>query len=446
MQLAVPLDYESAVKFMFEQLPMFSKTGADALNPKLDKIIKLCNSIGNPERQFKSIHIAGTNGKGSTSHILAACLQEAGYKTGLYTSPHLIDLRERIRINGALLNKALLTTFINSFWATIQEVQPSYFELNVALAFWAFAQEGVDIAVIETGLGGKWDSTNIITPEVSVITNISLDHTHILGNSIAEIAGEKAGIIKPKKPVIIGLSQDETAAVFSRQAILNQTQLTYADIMFEGAIVHTSAESQTIKFVDTRNYNIIEVTTDLLGSFQVDNLKTALATVVTLEQLGWKVGIDTFRKAAARVKTLTGLRGRWEFIRTRPLTIADVAHNPNGISMIVRQLQHPDLNQKKQHIIIGFVADKDVKEALSLLPQNATYYFTQARIPRALMAEDLKKFATELNLEGNTYPTVSEAITQALKNCDDEDLLLITGSFFIVGEALEFLDNKNKTI
>lgn len=446
MQLAVPLDYESAVKFMFEQLPMFSKTGADALNPKLDKIIKLCNSIGNPEQQFKSIHIAGTNGKGSTSHILAACLQEAGYKTGLYTSPHLVDLRERIRINGALLDPALLTTFINSFWTIIQEVQPSYFELNVALAFWAFAQKGVDVAVIETGLGGKWDSTNIITPEVSVITNISLDHTHILGNSIAEIAGEKAGIIKPKKPVIIGLSQDETAAVFSRQAILNQTQLTYADIMFEGAIVRTDAESQTIKFVDTRNYNIIEITTDLLGSFQVDNLKTALATIVTLEQLGWKVDIDIFRKAAAQVKTLTGLRGRWEFIRTQPLTIADVAHNPNGISMIVRQLQHPDLNHKKQHIIIGFVADKDVKEALSLLPQNATYYFTQARIPRALMAEDLKKFAAELNLEGNTYPTVSEAITQALKNCDDEDLLLITGSFFIVGEALEFLDNKNKTI
>ncbi len=444
MQLTVPLNYESAVKFMFEQLPMFSKTGADALNPKLDKIIKLCNSIGNPEQQFKSVHIAGTNGKGSTSHILAACLQEAGYKTGLYTSPHLIDLRERIRINGELLDKDLLTTFINSFWAIIQEVQPSYFELNVALAFWAFAREGVDIAIIETGLGGKWDSTNIIIPEVSVITNISLDHTNILGNSIAEIAGEKAGIIKPKKPVVIGLSQEETAAVFSRQAILNQTQLTYADIMFEGAIVHTAAESQTIKFVDTRNYNIIEVTTDLLGSFQVDNLKTALATIVTLQHLDWKVDIDIFRRAAAKIKTMTGLRGRWEFIQNKPLIIADVAHNPNGISMIARQLQHPDLNQKKQHIIVGFVADKDVQEALSLLPQNATYYFTRAQIPRALKAEDLKKFAAELKLEGDTYPTVSEAITQALKNCTDEDLLLITGSFFIVGEALEFLDYKTK--
>lgn len=440
MQLAVPLDYESAVKFMFEQLPMFSKTGADALNPKLDKIIKLCAEMGNPERQFKSIHIAGTNGKGSTSHILAACLQEAGYKTGLYTSPHLIDLRERIRINGMLLDKALLTTFINSFWSTIQEVQPSYFELNVALAFWAFAQAGVDIAVIETGLGGKWDSTNIIIPEVSVITNISLDHTQILGNTIAEIAGEKAGIIKPERPVIIGLSQAETAAVFSRQAILNRTQLTYADIMFEGAIVKTDAESQTIKFIDTRDYHIIEVTTDLLGSFQVDNLKTALATVVTLQQMGWKVGIDTFIEAAGQVKTLTGLRGRWEFIQEKPLIIADVAHNPNGISMIVRQLQHPGLRDKKQHIIVGFVADKDVKEALSLLPQNATYYFTRAQIPRALDEEELKKFATELNLEGDTYPTVSEAITQALKNCDEEDLLLITGSFFIVGEALEFLN------
>jgi len=444
MQSAVPLDYASAVKFMFEQLPMFSKTGVDALNPKLDKIIKLCNSIGNPERQFKSVHIAGTNGKGSTSHILAASLQEAGYKTGLYTSPHLIDLRERIRINGALLEKDLLTTFINSYWEVIQEVQPSYFELNVALAFWAFAREGVAIAVIETGLGGKWDSTNIINPEVSVITNISLDHTHILGNTIAEIAGEKAGIIKPETPVVIGLSQDETAAVFSRQAILNQTQLTYADIMFEGAIVHTGAESQTIKFVDTRNYNIIEVTTDLLGSFQVDNLKTALATIITLQHLGWKVDIDIFRKAVTKVKALTGLRGRWEFVRNNPLIIADVAHNPNGISMIVRQLEHPELNQKKRHIIVGFVADKDVQEALSLLPQNATYYFTQAQIPRALKAEDLKKFAKELNLEGSAYPTISDALTQALKNCEEEDLMLITGSFFIVGEALEFLDYKTK--
>lgn len=442
MQLEIPLDYESAVKFMFEQLPMFTKTGADALNPKLDKIEKLCDHIGNPERKFKSVHIAGTNGKGSTSHILAACLQESGYKTGLYTSPHLIDLRERIRINGALLDKELLTTFINSFWAVIQEVKPSYFELNVALAFWAFAEEGVDIAVIETGLGGRWDSTNIIIPEISVITNISLDHTHILGHTIPEIAAEKAGIIKPHKPVVIGLSQDETAAVFSRQAILNQTQLTYADIMFEGAIVRSGIKSQTIKFVDTRNYNIIEVETDLLGSFQVDNLKTALATIVTLERLGWNVNIDLFRKAVSKVKALTGLRGRWEVIQSQPIIIADVAHNPNGISMLTRQLQHPELHQKKQHIIIGFVADKDVPEALSLLPQKATYYFTQAQIPRALKVEDLKKFANELNLEGNTYPTVSDAITQALKNCDDEDLLLITGSFFIVGEALEFLDNK----
>lgn len=442
MQLEIPLNYESAVKFMFEQLPMFTKTGADALNPKLDKIEQLCDHIGNPERKFKSVHIAGTNGKGSTSHILAACLQESGYKTGLYTSPHLIDLRERIRINGALLNKALLTKFINSFWAVIQEVKPSYFELNVALAFWAFAEEGVDIAVIETGLGGRWDSTNIIIPEVSVITNISLDHTHILGHTIPEIAAEKAGIIKPHKPVVIGLSQDETAAVFSRQAILNQTQLTYADIMFEGAIVRTGTQSQAIKFVDTRNYNIIEVETDLLGSFQVDNLKTALATIVTLERLGWNVNIDIFRKAAANVKALTGLRGRWEVIQTHPVIIADVAHNPNGISMLVRQLQHPELHQKKQHIIIGFVADKDVAEALSLLPKHATYYFTQAQIPRALKAEDLKEFAHLQHLAGDAYPTVSDALTHALKNCDAEDLILITGSFFIVGEALEFLDNK----
>lgn len=442
MHPEVPLDYESAIKFMFDQLPMFTRTGIDALNPKLDKIQQLCNHIGNPEKQFKSIHIAGTNGKGSTSHILAACLQEAGYKTGLYTSPHLIDLRERIRIDGQLLDKQLLTFFINTFRDIIDTVMPSYFELNVALAFWAFATEKVDIAIIETGLGGRWDSTNIIIPEISVITNISLDHTHILGHTIPEIAAEKAGIIKEKKPVIIGLSQEETAAVFSRYAILNHTQLIYADIMFDGAIVRTDAESQTIKFVDTRNYNIIEIETDLLGSFQADNLKTSLATIVTLQSLGWNVDLDIFKKAVTKVKALTGLRGRWEMVQTTPLVIADVAHNPNGMSMVTHQLQHPQFSLKQQHIIIGFVADKDVKEALSLLPQDARYYFTQAAIPRALNAADLQAFAQELNMEGEVYPTVGLALEAALHHCSDEDLVLITGSFFIVGEALEYLDNK----
>lgn len=437
---SAPADYAAALTFLFEQLPMFSRIGAVALNPSLDKIRLLCEAMGHPEKKIRSVHIAGTNGKGSTSHILAACFQEAGYKTGLYTSPHLTDIRERVRIDGALMDKTLVLEFVRTYWSVIQEIKPSYFELNVAMAFWTFARVEVDIAIIETGMGGRWDSTNVIIPEISVITNISLDHTQVLGDTIAAIAGEKAGIIKDGVPVIIGQSQDATAKVFSKYAVLNHTSLSYADRMFDAAVTSTGSHGQTIKMVDTRDYTIFEVTTDLLGSFQLDNLKTALAALVTMQELGWQVNIGHFKKAVPKVRSTTGLRGRWEVLRSSPLVIADVAHNPAGIAIIRGQLQHAELAKRKMHIILGFVADKDVTEALSLLPENAIYYFTQANVPRALSRETLKDIADERQLKGDTYPDVGTALDQALKNSDNEDLILITGSFFIVGEALAFFE------
>lgn len=427
---------------MMEQLPMFSKIGDKALNPSLDNIKALVAHLGHPEQKFKSIHIAGTNGKGSTSHILAATFQQAGYKTGLYTSPHLIDIRERIRINGKPIAEHMLTTFINVHMDIILQLKPSYFELNVAMAFWAFAEEAVDIAIIETGLGGTWDSTNIIIPELSVITNISLDHTHILGNTLAQIAGEKAGIIKPGIPAVIGLSQEETEPVFSKVAILNHTSLTYADKIYDAVFINRSAAQQHLKIVDKSSMSILDIHTDLLGHFQAQNIITALAAVQLMEQKGWKVSVAFCIEALQSVKQATGLRGRWDWVQTSPNIILDVAHNPDGIRTITGQLEQAIFKNGNLHIITGFVADKDVPQVLSLMPQDARYYFTQAHVPRALPASTLAQTASETGLQGTVYPTVAAAVANAIEQALPEDTILITGSFFIVGEALDFLDHQ----
>lgn len=429
---------------MMDQLPMFSKIGEKALNPSLDKIKALTAHLGHPEHQFKSIHIAGTNGKGSTSHILAATFQQAGYKTGLYTSPHLIDIRERIRIDGKPITEAQLTAFINDHTELITEIRPSYFELNVAMAFQVFADEAVDIAIIETGLGGTWDSTNIITPELSVITNISLDHTQILGDTLAKIAGEKAGIIKSGVPVVIGLSQPETEPVFSKAAILNQTSLVFADKLFDAVYSGRSASSQQLKIVDKARMNVLHVTTDLLGNFQAQNIITALTAVQLMQQKGWNVSEAMCIKALESIKLSTGLRGRWDWIQTGPNIILDVAHNPDGIQTIISQLEQPVFKSGNLHIVTGFVADKDVPQALSIMPATARYYFTQAQVPRALPAATLTQIAAEQRLSGEAYDTVSAAVAAVLDQVREEDTILITGSFFIVGEALDYLDKLKK--
>ena len=429
---------------MMEQLPMFSRIGEKALNPSLDKIKLLMEHLGHPEQKFKSIHIAGTNGKGSTSHILAATFQQAGYKTGLYTSPHLIDIRERIRINGLPITEAQLAAFINDHADLISDIKPSYFEMNVAMAFQVFAEEAVDIAIIETGLGGTWDSTNVIIPELSVITNISLDHTQILGDTLAKIAGEKAGIIKPGVPVVIGLSQPETEPVFSKVAILNQTSLVFADKLYDAVYTGRSAQSQELKIIDKAQMSVLPVTTDLLGNFQAQNIITALTAVQLLQERGWKVSAAICIKALESVKQSTGLRGRWDWVETQPNIILDVAHNPDGIQTIIGQLEQPVFKNGNLHIVTGFVADKDVPQALSIMPATARYYFTQAQVPRALPAATLTQTAAELRLQGAAYDTVSEAVAEALHHAQQEDTILITGSFFIVGEALDYLDKRKK--
>lgn len=439
-----PQNYQEAKNFLFNQLPMFSTQGKKALNPTLEQTKMLCEAMKHPETKFKSIHIAGTNGKGSTSHIIAAALQTAGYKTGLYTSPHLIDLRERIRINGTIIEEFQVVAFLNHFWEIIQSVKPSYFELNVAMAFWIFAKEKVDVAVIETGLGGRWDSTNVINPELSVITNISLDHTNILGNTLAEIAREKAGIIKPNTPVIIGKSQDETDVVFSQQALLQKTTLTYADIIFEGAITAKGSDYQELKIVDTRDFSFHNLRTDLMGSFQIDNIKTAMAAIITLNRLGWKSDLNHFKEAIKSVKQLTGLRGRWDKVSEHPLIICDVGHNPAGMEVVMSQLNHEDYKHFNKKIITGFVADKDVKEALSLMPRDAHYFLTQANVPRALPVSKLEHIAKQLNLNTSSYPSVENALAVAISEGTKDDLILITGSFFIVGEALAYLENSKQ--
>ncbi|MNU20366.1 Folylpolyglutamate synthase [compost metagenome] len=429
---------------MMDQLPMFSRIGEKALNPSLDKIKALVAHLGHPEHKFKSIHIAGTNGKGSTSHILAATFQQAGYKTGLYTSPHLIDIRERIRINGVPITEVQLAAFINDHTELITEIKPSYFELNVAMAFQIFADEAVDIAIIETGLGGTWDSTNIIIPELSVITNISLDHTQILGDTLAKIAGEKAGIIKPGVPVVIGLSQPETEPVFSKVAILNQTSLVFADKLFDAVYAGRSASSQELKIVDKVQMSILNVTTDLLGNFQAENIITALTAVRLMQQKGWNVTGEICINALQSVKKSTGLRGRWDWIQTGPNIVLDVAHNPDGIQTIIGQLEQAVFKSGNLHIVTGFVADKDVPQALSIMPATARYYFTQAQVPRALPAATLTQIAAEQHLQGAAYDTVTAAVAAALSHAQEEDTILITGSFFIVGEALDYLDKLKK--
>lgn len=429
---------------MMEQLPMFSRIGEKALNPSLDKIKALMEHLGHPEKKFKSIHIAGTNGKGSTSHILAATFRQAGYKTGLYTSPHLIDIRERIRINGLPITEAQLASFINDHADLISDIKPSYFEMNVAMAFHVFAEEAVDIAIIETGLGGTWDSTNVIIPELSVITNISLDHTQILGDTLAKIAGEKAGIIKPGVPVVIGLSQPETEPVFSKAAILNQTSLVFADKLYDAVYSGRSAQSQELKIIDKAQLSVLTVTTDLLGNFQAQNIITALTAIQLLQERGWNVSAPVCIKALESVKQSTGLRGRWDWVETQPNIILDVAHNPDGIQTIIGQLEQPVFKNGNLHIVTGFVADKDVPQALSIMPATARYYFTQAQVPRALPAATLTQMAAEQRLQGTAYDTVSEAVAEALHHAQQEDTILITGSFFIVGEALDYLDKRKK--
>ena len=432
--------YQQTLDYLYERLPMFSRIGKAALKPDLTNTIKLCEALGNPHEKFKSVHIAGTNGKGSTSHALAAVMQAVGYKTGLYTSPHLVDFRERIRINGHPVTQEWVVNFVEQNKSLIEQIQPSFFEITVAMAFASFAEQQVDIAIIETGLGGRLDSTNIITPLLSIITNISYDHKDLLGNTIAEIAAEKAGIIKHNVPVVIGEQGDESGRIFFEHSIHKNSTLYYAQSLWDMVRVKHDAKYQYYKAVNKAKHEMLDVQTDLLGSYQQHNIKTVLTATEYLSGQGFNISIPSAINALLNVKRTTGLRGRWDWLQENPAIICDVAHNPAGIKEVIEQFN--SLGSTAKHIVLGFVKDKDIHEALTLLPKDATYYFCNAQIQRALPAADLKAEAEKSGLKGNAYPTVTEAVSAAKAHMNDTDALLITGSFFIVGEAISIWETE----
>lgn len=438
MSSALQQEYQQTLDYLYAQLPLFSKYGKGAIKEGLDNIKLLCEALNNPQDKFKSIHIAGTNGKGSTSHMLAAVLQEAGYKTGLYTSPHLVHFGERIKINGQELDQKWVIDFVARHKALFLQVEPSFFEVTVAMAFQYFAEQECDIVVVETGLGGRLDSTNIITPILSIITNISYDHMDVLGETLTEIAEEKAGIIKHGVPFILGERQKETEQVFFEHAIHKQCNSFYADAQWALVKVKQDEDCQYLKAVKLAAQEIYDLQTDLLGTYQLHNIKTALTASEVLYSMGFQTDIDTTLRALSRVKKLTGLRGRWEKLQQQPLIIADVGHNKAGVKEVMNQWQLVKAAQK--NIVIGFVKDKDVRAALTQFPTDAKFYFCNAQIPRALPAKELEAMAHELNLKGASFDSVAQAVNAAKQNLGTDDALLITGSFFVVGEALNFLE------
>ena len=434
------MNYPETIEFLYSQLPMFSKIGSDAIKKGLDNIINLCDSLDNPQHKFKTIHIAGTNGKGSVSHMLAAILQTAGYKTALYTSPHLIDFRERIKLNGEMIPTEDVVGFVEKIIPKITELHPSFFEITVAMAFDYFAANKVDIAIIETGLGGRLDSTNIIKPILSVITNIAYDHTDLLGNTLELIAAEKAGIIKKNTPVVIGEVIPETKSVFFQKALHESADIFYAEEEWKYYSHKINSEYLNITVEKKSSGNITDYKLDLRGSYQIHNIITVLSTVSQLRLLGWNITEETLNKGLMNVSNTTGLKGRWDILQYYPLIVIDVGHNAHGIAEVLKQIQ--TITYKNLHFVIGMVKDKDVDSVLNLLSVNATYYFTKAQIPRALQEDLLQERASKYNLSGNTYPSVNLAIDSAIINADKDDLIVICGSVFVAGEAYLYFSNK----
>jgi dihydrofolate synthase / folylpolyglutamate synthase len=447
------MNYQETIQYLYTQLPLFTRDGASAYKADLTNTLALCELLDNPQHKFKSVHIGGTNGKGSTSHMLAAVLQTAGYKTGLYTSPHLKDFRERIRINGAMISEQSVIDFVADYQADFEAIKPSFFEMTVALAFDIFAKEKVDIAIVEVGLGGRLDSTNIITPLLSVITNIGWDHMNILGNTLPLIAGEKAGIIKPDIPVIIGENQPEVASVFIEKAKKENSPLSFASDMktevvsLESGVLspksgvqsqesHNLNELLNIKVTQstTKGLKTIDLGLDLTGTYQLKNIKTVLAAVDELRLQGFKITDEHLKTALSQVKTLTGLHGRWEVLSQQPLTICDTGHNPEGITEVLQNIA--SVKYKQLHFVLGVVNDKDISKILAMLPQKATYYFCKPDIPRGLDTEILKQQAANANLHGQSYPSVKAALQAAQQAAETGDLVFVGGSTFVVAEAV----------
>lgn len=428
------MTYKEAIDFLFSALPMFQRIGAAAYKSDLDNTIAFDEYLDHPHTHFRSIHIAGTNGKGSVCHMLAAILQECGYKTGLYTSPHLKDFRERIRINGKCIDKRSVKDFVRLHKPFIEKIKPSFFEMTVAMAFEYFKNEKVDIAVIETGLGGRLDSTNIIKPLVSVITNIGLDHTNFLGNTLKEIAGEKAGIIKFRTPVVIGETQ-KVFPVFMKKANEMHSTLFIGDQWYRVEEIDSGILTrQSFQIYVKDDLRFDRLITDLPGNYQKKNIATVLRTIDVMRDLGYEVTDDSILSGCRKVKKLTGFRGRWEILGTDPLIICDTGHNKDGIIEVVRQIKRTP--HRKLHFIFGTVNDKDPIPILKILPKEATFYFTQAGIPRAMVKEELALLALKEGLKGKVYSTPVKALEAAKKAAKKKDLIFAGGSTFIVAEIL----------
>lgn len=416
-------------------LPMFTRIGAAAIKKDLTNTIAICNALNNPQQHYKTIHIAGTNGKGSTSHMLAAILQQAGYKTGLYTSPHLIDFRERIRVNGKPVSEVDVVLFVERNKTLIEQIKPSFFECTVAMAFWYFSIQEVDIAVVETGLGGRLDSTNVVKPELSIITNIGFDHMDLLGDTLDKIAFEKAGIIKKNTPVVVGEYLSITEPVFTEKASKENAKIVFVqdEVKINDFCLTNNGCSISVQ---TQQNKYDNVTCDLGGLYQKQNIATVIKSVEELNGLRFKITKQDLFNGLAQTKKLTGLLGRWQILSNHPLTITDVGHNVDGISFIVKQLELYNFN--KLHMVFGMVKDKDITKVLALLPKHAIFYFTKANLPRALNEKDLKQLALQFNLQGIAFETVKDAIKEAKKNASENDLIFIGGSTFVVAEALPY--------
>lgn len=428
------MNYQQSLDYLYSKLPMFTRIGAAAIKKDLHNTLAMTAALGNPHQKFKTIHIAGTNGKGSTSHMLAAILQQAGYKTGLYTSPHLKDFRERIRVNGSMASENFVSDFVTDHQQLIEKIEPSFFEVTVAMAFQYFAQEQVDIAIIEVGLGGRLDSTNIISPILSVITNISLDHTQILGHTLPEIAREKAGIIKPNTPVVIGEKQEETTSVFLEKAALENAPITFASEIISIKNQQVRNQSLEVEVYENEKLRFDKLVLDLSGSYQQKNVATVVQSVTILRELGMLITDEAIREALLQVKKITGLQGRWQTLSEKPLVICDTGHNKAGITEVLKNIASTSF--ETLHFVIGMVKDKDIDSVLALLPTDARYYFCEPNLERALPAGELKVKAATFQLDGDVFASVCDALAKAKQNASDNDLIFIGGSTFVVAEIL----------
>ena len=429
------MNYNEAVNYLFTQLPVFEKTGGDAYKPGLGTATTMDNAFGNPHLKYKTIHIAGTNGKGSVSNFLASILQEARYRTGLFTSPHIVDFKERIRVNGKKIDEQFVSDFVNQYALKFKHLQPTFFELTTAMAFEYFRQQNVQIAVIETGMGGRLDSTNIITPILSVITNIALDHCQFLGSTLKEIAGEKAGIIKRGVPVVVGESDSRTNSVFIDKATETESPIILASNKLQATMGGATDDGKQI-------FNVFKcgepyytgIKCAQTGKYQEKNIVTAIAAAEQLQRQGINITKQNIYDGFENVNSNTGFYGRWQVINNQPLTICDTGHNPAGLSYTVAQIERQPC--KTLRMVIGFVADKDISGILKLLPKNAVYYFCNAQSKRALSSPTLQSAAANYGLSGNAYQSVKEAFAAANADASPDDFIFLGGSNYVVAEAL----------